>query len=147
MFNFRGVTFHIFFWVEKNEVGMIFKAGFGILYIVGSYTGSPMLQDKLIVAHPPFFWVGGCQVIDDAEEIPIPLLKCRGLWAGKEGHGYPPQKRGTIISAFKGTFDDDFPGVGFSSSLKGSIFNFQSNKSFRQFLVTSPGLSLLLVFQ
>ena len=55
---------------------------------------------------------------------------------------------GSNISAFKGTFDDDFPGVGFSSSLKGNVFNFQSNKkSFRQFLVTSPGLSLLLVFQ
>ena len=59
MFNFRGVTFHIFFWVEKNEVGMIFKAGFCILYIVGSYTGSPMLQDKLLLPTPPFFWVGG----------------------------------------------------------------------------------------
>ena len=56
MFNFRGVTFHIFFWVEENEVGMIFKAGF---CIVGSSTGSAMLQDKLLLPTPLFFGCGG----------------------------------------------------------------------------------------
>ena len=139
--NFRGVTFHIFFWVGILKLARFSKLVL-VYCILGSCIGNPTLQDKLFIA--PFFV--GCARWSMT-------LRRYCIWnavGGEREKGnmvtpVTPSKHGNYcnMSAFKGTFDHDFPGVGFSSSLKGNIFNFQSNnKSFRQFLVTSPGLSL-----
>ena len=115
-----------------------------LLYcIMGSYIGNPMLQDKLFVA-PLFFLAGGSGDRwhwGDTDTVVSNAVVCEG------------EKRNTLLKKleptyppFKDTFDDDFPEVGYSSSLKGNVFNIhpRTTSIFGKFLLTSPSCPYLL---